>query len=65
MANNEDLGKFLVEEKKKEFDDNNRVLEALRRSRKSRGGVGAPLDVPRHLRNSIVITDADEPTRKK
>lgn len=35
------------------------VLDALRRSRKSRGGVGAPLSIPVHLRDGsqIVITD--------
>lgn len=39
------------------------TLDALRRSRKSRGGVGAPLDVPPHLAGAaagqgIIITDA-------
>lgn len=37
------------------------VLDELRRTRKARGGVGAPLNVPANLREGteIVITDAD------
>ena len=59
MDNKQQLQKFLVEEKKKEFDNTLTVLDALRRSRKSRGGVGSPLEVPKHLRASIIVTDAD------
>lgn len=40
------------------------VLDKLRATRKSRGGTGAPLQVPGHLKGAaegvgIVITDAD------
>lgn len=40
------------------------VLDKLRATRKSRGGTGAPLQVPGHLKDAaegigIVITDAD------
>lgn len=40
------------------------TLDALRRTRKQRGGVGAPLDVPASLKDAargqgIVITDED------
>lgn len=54
----------LAEEKLREFGETNSVLDQLRRTRKSRGGVGAPLQVPTHLKDAaqgqgIVITDAD------
>lgn len=47
-----------------EFGQKNTVLDALRRTRKQRGGTGAPLEVPVHLRGAaegkgILITDAD------
>lgn len=44
-------------QKKKEQDDTLSILDTLRKTRISRGGVGAPLDVPRHLENAIVVTD--------
>lgn len=60
----EQLSKFLVEEKVKEQEGTNKVLDALRRTRKARGGVGEPLQVPAHLKSAaegtgIIITDAD------
>lgn len=57
----------LTEAKRAEFDDTKRVLDQLRATRKARGGVGAPLQVPLHLQSSaaIVITDADlKPTSR-
>lgn len=55
------LEKFLTEDLKTTHGTTLSVLDALRRSRKSRGGVGAPLEVPGHLRpnTEIVITDKD------
>jgi hypothetical protein len=45
-------------------DETRKVLDYLRKTRKSRGGTGAPLEIPPHLRDAsegagIVITDAD------
>lgn len=52
------MTKFLVEEKIKDQQGTLTVLESLRRSRKSRGGVGAPLQVPTHLGgNTLILTD--------
>lgn len=55
------LGMALTEAKRAEFDDTLSILDKLRATRKARGGVGAPLQVPLHLRagTEIVITDAD------
>lgn len=58
------LTDHLVEEKRKEQGVTLSVLDALRRSRKDRGGVGAPLEIPANLRDAaagqgIIITDAD------
>lgn len=57
----EQLAKFLREEKVKEQGQTLSVLDSLRRSRKSRGGTGAPLQVPSHLSagSQIIVTDAD------
>lgn len=60
----EALAKVLVEEKRKEQGSTLSVLDALRRSRKARGGTGAPLTVPANLQDAaagqgILITDAD------
>lgn len=55
------MQQFLLKEKKKEQSETLTVLDSLRRSRKSRGGVGAPLDIPGHLseaRQTIMLTDA-------
>lgn len=51
----------LTEAKRAEFDDTKSILDKLRATRKARGGVGAPLQVPNHLRpdTAIIITDAD------
>lgn len=54
----------LVEDKKRQHNETLSALDILRRTRKSRGGVGAPLQVPANLRSAangigIVITDAD------
>lgn len=59
-----ELGQMLAASKAQEHKETLGVLDALRRSRKSRGGVGAPLQVPANLKNAangqgIVITDAD------
>lgn len=55
----EALQKVQGEELKRKHGETLSVLDALRRSRKSRGGVGAPLQVPAHLRDGtqLVITD--------
>lgn len=56
-----DLNKFVVEEKRKEQNETLTVLEALRKSRKARGGVGAPLIVPDDLKSpGIILTDSAE-----
>lgn len=61
----EQLAKFEAEQMRQQHGETLTVLDALRRSRKSRGGVGAPLQVPGHLRDaangnpSIVVTDDD------
>lgn len=52
-----------------QHDDIKKKLDELRRTRKARGGVGAPLQVPAHLRDAaagigIVVTDADLDPRK-
>ena len=59
------LAKFLTEEKHKDHGTTLKVLDELRRTRRSRGGVGEPLKIPAHLRDaaegkpSIIITDED------
>lgn len=61
MTEKELLTKYRTEELKKEHDSARKLLDELRRSRKARGGVGAPLDVPAHLseaRQTIILTDA-------
>jgi hypothetical protein len=55
---------FLVEERIKANKETLIVLDALRRMRKSQGGVGAPLEIPRELQTAIVITDADAAQNK-
>lgn len=55
---------FLVEERVRANKETLTVLEALRKMRKSQGGVGAPLEVPRELQTAIVITDADASQNK-
>lgn len=53
--------------KQAEQDEVKLTLDRLRATRKARGGVGAPLQVPIHLQSSaaIVITDADlKPTSR-
>ena len=54
----------VAEKKRIEHDEILSKLDELRRTRKARGGVGAPLQVPFHLRDAaggygIVVTDAD------
>jgi hypothetical protein len=59
------LQKFQTEELRKNQGETLSVLDALRRSRKSRGGVGEPLQVPANLQDAaqgkptIIVTDAD------
>lgn len=58
------IAEVLTADKKREHDTVKSQLDILRATRKSRGGVGAPLSVPAHLRSAanghgIVITDAD------
>lgn len=61
MSEKEQLAKFLGEQLKDTHDQQRKILDELRRSRRARGGVGAPLEVPAHLRESsqIIVTDAD------
>ena len=54
----------MTEHKREEFNETRSLLDQLRRTRAARGGVGAPLQVPLHLRDAaagmgIVVTDAD------
>lgn len=58
------LAELAAQEKLKQFQETRAVLDTLRAARKARGGVGAPLGVPAHLKGAstgrgIVITDAD------
>lgn len=64
QAPQNELGRMLSEGKRREHQETLGVLDALRRTRKARGGAGAPLQVPANLRNAsngvgIVITDSD------
>lgn len=64
MSDKEQLAKFLMEERQKSMDETKSILDVLRSTRKSRGGVGAPLAVPAHLKDvsegrPIIVTDAD------
>lgn len=64
MSEKEQLTKYLSEQKRADFDKTKSQLDILRSTRKSRGGVGAPLEVPGHLRDAaegrgVIITDAD------
>lgn len=63
-ANREAIAEVLTADKKRQFDETRSVLDVLRATRQARGGVGAPLIVPNHLRSAangqgIVVTDAD------
>ena len=52
--------KILVKDKQIEQHGTLAILDVLRKSRKSRGGVGAPLVVASHLndtRQTIILTD--------
>lgn len=58
------IGDILAEQKRQDQNETKSVLDHLRKTRKARGGVGAPLIVPAHLQDAsmgqgIVITDAD------
>lgn len=60
MSTNPDsVKKVLAQQIKASQDDTRKTLDALRKTRKARGGTGAPLDVPRHLHNPIFVTDAE------
>lgn len=56
--------KFLSLQKVMEQEDTLRLLDALRKTRKLRGGTGAPLIVPTNLKeersNTLFVTDADD-----
>lgn len=54
----EAMKEVMTQDLQKRHGETLSTLDALRRSRVSRGGVGAPLDVPVHLQQAIVITDA-------
>lgn len=58
------IAAVLTADKQREFDEVKSTLDILRQTRKARGGVGAPLEVPRNLKAAskgmgIIITDAD------
>lgn len=60
----EELTKVLLEEKRRQQGETLSVLDMLRKTRASRGGTGAPLEIPGHLKDAasghgIIITDAD------
>lgn len=59
MSNKEAIIKVLAEQTRSEQDETKKVLDVLRRTRAARGGTGAPLEVPAHLRNPITMTDDD------
>ena len=61
MSEKEQLAKYLAEVKHQEHGETLTILDALRKSRKSRSGSDAPLEQPRHLseaRQTIILTDA-------
>lgn len=57
----EALAKVLSEQKVQEQGQTLSVLDALRKTRKQRGGVGEPLIIPRSLQlsSNIIVTDAE------
>lgn len=64
QVDREAITKVLAEDKRREQSETLSVLDVLRRTRKARGGTGAPLAVPADLRDAadgkgVVITDAD------
>jgi hypothetical protein len=64
LSERESVTGHLVAAKKIEYGEQNKILDALRKTRAQRGGVGAPLKVPAHLRDAaagvgIIVTDAD------
>lgn len=64
MSEQEQLKKFLLEDMTRNHNETRKTLDELRRTRVARGGVGAPLQVPTHLRDAaagigIIVTDAD------
>ena len=62
------IKEVLLIEKRREQSEVLGVLDMLRRSRKLRGGTGAPLDIPRHLseaKQTILITDAESVDQKE
>lgn len=64
QAPQNELGQMLAESKRIQHQETLGVLDALRRTRKQRGGTGAPLQVPANLKNAangvgIIITDSD------
>lgn len=57
----EELRKFLGEELQNRQHETLGVLDALRRTRRTRGGTGEPLKIPGHLnevKQTIILTDA-------
>lgn len=59
MGNLDLLKKALAEDIAGRQNETRRVLDALRKTRRARGGTGAPLEQPAHLRNPIFVTDAE------
>lgn len=59
MTEQEQLKKFLSEEQKQDHDKKLSILDALRRTRASRGGTGAPLQIPGHLKQPLIIMPND------
>ena len=60
MSERENLIKELVKEKRVEQNETLKILDALRRTRKSRGEE-RPLDIPSHLsvgKQTVILTDA-------
>lgn len=57
----EAIKEVLGEDLKQKQEETLSILDQLRRTRKTRGGVGAPLEIPKHLSagSQIVVTDAD------
>jgi len=61
----EQLATYEAQQLTQKQNETRSVLDVLRATRKSRGGTGAPLQVPAHLKEaaegkpSVVLTDAD------
>ncbi len=56
MSSKEAATRVATEYLKHAQDETKSVLDELRRSRHRRGGTGAPLEIPTHLRSATTVT---------